>query len=120
MQSKTSQQKNLLKRILLSISIAFNVIFIFTGIYFLAMVNSGNLDFEILNFALNRENINYNAPGNCLSISEKYINDSETKLDPKGRVLNEDGNVECIVEITPEEADVFQQKLDSETAPSSN
>ncbi len=101
------------KKALIASSIALNVVFVTFFIIITVSYSTGVLDFSILNFALGLKFINYDGPGGCLQISSKYA-DGTFKVDAKGRVISGDGKVQCIVQITPQEADAIQQKFDSE------
>jgi len=101
------------KKALIASSIALNVVFVTFFIIITVSYSTGVLDFSILNFALGLKFMNYDGPGNCFQISSRYA-DGTFKVDAKGRVISGDGKVSCIVQITPQEADAIQQKLDSE------
>ena len=113
--TKNSSPKELFVKVMVVLSILGNIFFITSAIAIGVFFSSNSSDFAIWNFAYSREGINYNGPGGCLQVSKEIIKDSNTDLDPKGRVIYSDGKVQCIVQITPQEADAIQQKLDSAT-----
>lgn len=113
MPAKKSQTSISVKRVLIALSILLNVAFLGFAIYFYAQFRAGTYDYAIFNYALTGKNINYSAPGNCLYVSKKISgNDSNIKLDAKGRVLSGLGQdkLQCVVLLTPQEADAIQQK----------
>ena len=111
--SKNSNPKYLFVKVMVVLSIIGNIFFITLSIGISVMLASKESDFFIWNMALSREGINYNAPGGCMQLSSDLAKKYSTLLDAKGRVLS-NGKVMCIVQITPQEADAIQQKLDSE------
>lgn len=116
MPAKSSSNKSSFswKKVLIGLSVVSNVVFVILFVTVGVFYSRGALDFAIWNFTLNLKDLNYAGAGNCLQISSR-VNDGTAKLDSKGRVLSSDGKVQCIVYITPQEADAIQQKLDSAT-----
>jgi hypothetical protein len=111
--SSTNKSNFSWKKVFIGLSVVANTIFVILFIALAVLYSRGALDFVIWNFTLNLKDINYAGSGNCLQISSR-VNDGTAKLDTKGRVLSNDGKVQCLVLITPQEADAIQQKLDAE------
>ena len=122
--TKGSSPKELFVKVMVVLSILGNIFFITSAIAIGVFLNSNSSDFYILNFAFSRKGINYDGPGGCLKMSKEMIDKgmigkgmlegSNAYLDSKGRLTSSDGKVQCIVQITPQEADAIQQKLDSQ------
>jgi len=112
--TKANSPKQLFVKIMIVLSILGNIFFITSAIAIGVFLNSKSSDISIWSFAFSRQGINYNGPGGCLQVSKEIIKDSDTELDSKGRVISGDGKLQCIVQITPQEADAIQQKFDSE------
>lgn len=117
MAAKQKQSSVSPKRIMIGVSILFNIIFVVGLIYLVAMFRSGNFDLAILNYSLTAPKVNYGAPGNCLYVSTDQVDISGGKgLDSKGRLLTQDDKVTCMVQISSAEADAIQQLIDAKAA----